>query len=217
MQRLLSALNQFPKANHQIEIIVVDGGSTDNTVKFVQNSSARLYETSHHSRAIQMNFGAAQANGDILYFLHADTMPPPSLYDDINKAINEGYDAGTYRVVFDLQHWFLTFNAWFSQFDVDAFRYGDQSLFVKKSAFINIDGFKKAFIIFEDNDIVCRLKRHGKFKLMQKSVTTSARKYVKYGVYRLQLGYYLLYFLYKFGASQKMLLRIYSKVIAVIT
>lgn len=183
--------------------------SADKTVELIKLTNAVLLQSHIRSRAVQMNLGAAMASGDVLYFLHADTTPPETLFSDIQLAINEGYSAGCFQLIFDYAHWFLRLNAWFSQFNNNAFRYGDQSLFVKTIVFKAITGFNGEFKIFEDNEIILRLKRHYNFKLINKAVMTSARKYNKHGIFRLQFSYYIMYCLYRIGGSQNFLLKTY--------
>lgn len=196
----------------QCEILVVDGGSTDGTVKEVEGLGIRVVH-SPKGRAVQMNNGAAQAKGAVYYFLHAESIPPAGFVVDISNAIAAGATAGCFRLAFDHDHWFLRSNCWFTRFDVNAFRYGDQSLFVTKKAFERISGFKEELIIFEDNDIVCRLKDEGRFTVLRGVLRTSARKYVVNGIYRMQLVFYYMFLLYKLGWSQDDLLRTYRRLI----
>jgi rSAM/selenodomain-associated transferase 2 len=195
------------------EIIVVDGGSSDNSVNEANMAGARVIGSPRKGRAAQMNEGARVAEGTILYFVHADSLPPPSFPDDIMEAVNKGFSMGCYRLRFDLNHWFLKANAWFTRFNVNAFRYGDQSLFVTKKLFQNVNGFCERHIVMEDHDIIKRLRRHGRFAILQKEITTSARKYITNGVYRTQGTFYLMYLLYNLGYSQERLLRVFRKLV----
>jgi len=88
-----------------------------------------------------------------------------------------------------------------------------QSLFVRKDVFDRAGGFDESLIVFEDNEIVRRLKRSGPFKILSASVRTSARKYIENGIFRMQAIFYLMYFLYRAGWSQERLLRMYRKLI----
>ena len=195
------------------EIIVVDGGSSDNSVNEAGKEGARVIESARKGRAAQMNEGARMAEGDILYFVHADSLPPATFPDDITEAVKKGFSMGCYRLRFDLDHWFLKANAWFTRFDVNAFRYGDQSLFVTRTLFQNVSGFCERHIVMEDHDIIKRLRRYGRFAILRKEITTSARKYTANGVYRTQGTFYLMYLLYKFGYSQERLLRLFRKLL----
>ncbi len=82
------------------EIIVADGRSSDQTLNKAEAADARIRKSPQKGRAAQMNFGVRNAKGDILYFLHADTLPPPGFDGAISQATDKGYDAGCYwRIV----------------------------------------------------------------------------------------------------------------------
>jgi rSAM/selenodomain-associated transferase 2 len=200
-------------ANLIKEIIVADGGSTDATVSIAQSEGVQAVISPRKGRAAQMNFGAALAKEQLLYFLHADTIPPPHFTIDIKKAIETGNHAGCFMLQFDLPHWFLKANCWFTRFDVDAFRYGDQSLFVQRTSFSGAGGFSEAHIVFEDYDIIKQLKKTGRFAIIKKPVVTSARKYLDNGIYKMQGIFFLMYFLYRFGCSQQQLVSTYKRLI----
>lgn len=209
VKKLLHYLNGLDTVGFSSEIIVVDGMSADQTVNLAKEAGAIVLQSRVRARSVQLNLGAEMATGEVYYFLHADTFPPPSLFADLQQAIREDFKAGCYQLSFDHSHWFLKFNAWFSRFNFNAFRYGDQSLFVTSTAFRKITGYNGTLKILEDNDIITRLKKQVKFKLINKVVLTSSRKYMEHGVFRLQFSYYLLYLLYKLGGSQNFLIRTY--------
>lgn len=191
------------------EVIVSDGSSNDNTLVEAKAAGAKVIAAKSKGRAAQMNEGAKEAKGPILYFLHADSLPPVGFANDIVDAVGRGNVAGCYRLAFDDDHWFLRTQAWFTRFDIDAFRYGDQSLFVQKDIFTRGKGFNSALVIFEDNEIIKRLKRLGPFKILNKDIVTSARKYRMNGVFKTQGVFYLLYFLYVANVSQERLVKIF--------
>jgi rSAM/selenodomain-associated transferase 2 len=195
------------------EIIVVDGRSTDNTVNESEQAGARVIKSLKKGRAAQMNEGARCAKGSILYFLHADSLPPSTFAVDIMEALKKDFAMGCYRLRFDVDHWFLKSNAWFTRFDVNAFRYGDQSLFVSRKYFERVGGFSEKHIVFEDYEIIKRLRRHGKFAILKKEVITSARKYVTNGVFKMQGIFYLMYIMYRLGYSQEKLLALFRKLV----
>ena len=209
IRKLIFYLNGLETGGVYKEIIVVDGISTDETVNLAKAAGAVVIPSKLRSRSKQLNLGAEVATGEVYYFLHADNLPPPSLFKDLQEAIHGDFQAGCYRLSFDHPHWFLKLNAWFSRFNLNAFRYGDQSLFVTKAAFKQITGYNHEMSIMEDNEIITRLKRQYRFKLFNKVVVTSSRKYLENGVFRLQFSYYLLYLLYKLGGSQHFLLKTY--------
>ena len=198
---------------HQIEIIVADGGSTDETVTIALSSNAITIVSDKKGRAAQMNKGASVAKGDVLYFLHADSIPPKNFTGSILNAVNKNFSSGCFRLSFDHSHWFLKANCWFTKFDVNAVRFGDQSLFVTKDVFQKIGGFNESLLMMEDQEIIHRIKKHGRFKVMNGIVTTSARKYLDNGIYRMQAIFYRIWLLYYLGNSQKHLLKLYRRLI----
>ncbi len=190
------------------EIIVVDGGSSDQTVDLVKQTSAEVLISPQKGRGAQMNAGAEQAEAEILYFLHADSRPPVNFDQSIIKAVSSGTPAGCFRLSFDDDHWLLRSYAWFTRFDCDAFRFGDQSLFITRTAFQKIDGFRKDHIVMEDNEIVRRIKSQYAFTILDDAVVTSARSYHKVGIVKLQLIFVLIYTLYFLGVEQETLVQI---------
>ncbi len=196
------------------EIIVVDGGSTDNTLKAARSEGVKVVESPEKGRAAQMNFGAAMAAGEVLYFLHADTLPPSSYANDIMGAKKKGINAGCFRIMFDHKHWFLQANCWFARFNVNAFRFGDQSLFVLKSLFDKVGGFCEKHVIMEDQDIIWRIQKISRFTIIKNPVYTSARKYLDNGVYKTQFIFYLIFFMYQLGYSQSALVSTYKRLIS---
>jgi rSAM/selenodomain-associated transferase 2 len=200
---------------HQIEVIISDGGSTDMTLREAGKAGAdTVVSSGKKGRSAQMNYGASLAKGDILYFLHADTIPPPAFTSQIKDAVRNNYLAGCFRLSFDHQHWFLRANCWFTRFDVNAFRFGDQSLFIRNKTFQNIKGFCEKHIVLEDQEIIRRIKKEARFTVIQKPVITSARKYLLNGIYKTQGSFFLIYVMYRFGVPQSQLIRTYKRIIS---
>jgi rSAM/selenodomain-associated transferase 2 len=200
-------------ADAAVEIIVADGQSTDATAALARQAGARVVACLRKGRAHQLNCGASQAAGDILYFLHADTLPPVGFLEDIRRAVAAGYGCGCYRLAFDEPHWFLRANAWLTRFDVNLVRFGDQSLFVLKTVFGRAGGFREDLLIMEDQEIIGRLKQHTRLRILPGPIVTSARKYRANGVFRLQAVFVLLATLYYLRVPQPALLRIYRQLI----
>lgn len=209
----IQRLWQGDKAALIKEIIVADGGSADDTVAIATSEGVKAVVCPKKGRAAQMNYGASLAKEEVLYFLHADSLPPDSFTSDIRRSIEDGKTAGCFMLAFDHPHWFLKANCWFTRFDVDAFHYGDQSLFVKKERFWNAGGFSENHIVFEDYVIIKQLKKAAPFTIIKKPVVTSARKYVENGIFKMQGIFYLMYFLYRIGCSQQQLVTVYKRLI----
>jgi len=209
----IERLQYYNKGQAIQEIIVADGGSTDNTIERATAAGAVAVCSPQKGRAAQMNYGASLATAPILYFLHADTLPPASVVDDILLAKKQCYASGCFMLSFDYDHWFLKANCWFTRFDVNHFRFGDQSLFVQRAVFLKAGGFDEGHVVLEDQEIIRRLKRYGRFTVIKKPVITSARKYLENGIYKTQGIFFLIYLMYKAGYSQEQLVRTYRKLI----
>jgi len=186
------------------EVIVSDGGSTDETLLLAEKNGAKTYLSPEKGRAAQMNYGAAHATGDIFYFIHADTLPPVSFAKDILEAIEAGYHFGRYRTKFDADKKILLFNAWFTRFDLFICYGGDQTLFIQKNLFEKLKGFNSHMRIMEDYDIVVRAKKlHAKYRIFKKTALVSARKYETNSWLRVQTANYTIIKMYKNGAGQQ--------------
>lgn len=192
------------------EVVVADGGSTDGTAAAAAAAGA-VVVAAPKGRARQMNAGAATAGRLVLYFVHADTLPPPTFRADIHAAIHTGRPAGCYRLAFDDPHPLLRFSAWLTRFDIDAFRFGDQSLFVTRDAFDAVGGFRTDRTVMEDQDIVIRLKQRFPFAILSGEAVTSARRYRANGVVRLQLLFTAIWLRYQWGADDATLTAFYRR------
>lgn len=210
LSRLLEYLNVHCEKS-ETEILVVDGGSEDETRAVASKLGATVCKGAEKGRSKQMNWGARHAKGDILYFLHADTFPPASFVDDIKDAVKKGFAAGCFRLSFDVRHPLLAFYAWFTRFDVNFFRFGDQSLFVEKSTWEKVGGFDESLIVMEDQVIVPLLKKEASFKIMKKNVVTSARKYIHVGIIKLQLVFTVIVLLFYAGVDHKKIVNFYRR------
>ncbi len=193
----------FNPAN--LNIIVCDASSEDGTAKIATEAGAEVVLSTQRQRAYQLNKGAQAAKNKILFFIHADTYCPKHFDKMIFDCLQNENIAGCFTLQFDMQHWFLKINAWFAKFNINMFRFGDQGLFVSKKIFEEIGGYNESLLLLEDQDIVVRLKKSAKFDILTSVITTSARKYKKHGVFRLQFFYYYLYCCYRTGMIQKKL------------
>ncbi len=211
---LLDRLRELGSPKTLREIIVVDGKSSDATVQRARDAGARVIH-SPRGRAIQMNRGAAAASGTILYFLHADTLPPAGFDRSILAAVEKGYEAGCFRMQFDSDSGFLKFFSWFTRINHPFCRGGDQSLFVTAGRFKRSGGFDESYRIYEDNEYTARLYRNTRFAVLPEQVTTSARRYRKKNMVGLQFHYAIMHLLKGLGAGPQTLHRYYSRYIAI--
>lgn len=193
-----------------IEILVIDAGSNDNTVEAAQNAGARVFLSSKKGRAVQMNYGAFLAQGNVLYFVHADTTPPASFANDIMESIEKGSEMGRYLSTYKSKSWLLKLNAYFSRFDLFAGMGGDQTLFITKKLFISTGGFNKNMAIMEDFEFCTRARKAGRYKVIHKKVLISARKYQKNTWLTVQIANYTIVKMYKNGASQEAMVEKYN-------
>ena len=195
------------------EIIVCDGGSHDDTVGQAEAAGATVLLSPQKGRATQMNYAAEKALGSILYFVHADTLPPATYVSDICEQVGQGYAAGCYRSQFEDEHPFLMINGFFSRFDRFTCRGGDQTLFVTRSVFEQLKGYDAYYIVMEDFDFIRRARRIGKFIIMPKTALVSARKYRDNHYLKVNVANGLVFLMYRLGFSPRILLKTYKKMI----
>jgi rSAM/selenodomain-associated transferase 2 len=196
IEAALTALS--PYRARGAEVIVVDGGSRDATTSLARPLADRVLAASR-GRAAQMNAGAAVAHRDILLFLHADTRLP----DDADALVRDRLERsgrvwGRFDVRFDggVALGLIAFMMnWRSR--VTGIATGDQALFVTRTAFNAAHGFPE-IALMEDVALSARLKRVSRPLCLYARVTTSARRWHKYGflrtvflMWRLRLAYFL--------------------------
>ena len=211
LPKLLHHLKHYGEAN--VEIIVVDGGSLDNTQKVARAHNVTFLESPKKGRASQMNHGAANTIGEILYFVHADTLPPLSFVKDIYTAINNGFELGRYCSAYQSSRLLLKLNEVLSGIDSFAGMGGDQTLFVSKQLFNSCRGFNDEMKIMEEFDFCQRARKLGKYKIIRKPVFISARKYENNSWLTVQKANLKVFRMYSQGASQNELVATYRKML----
>lgn len=212
LQQLIPHLLQYG-SQHLVEIMVVDGGSSDDTLNIAKKLGTITLKSPSKGRAKQMNFGASQAIGDVLYFVHADTRPPASFATDILTAIEEDYSIGSFRFKFNSNKGLLKINAFFTRFDRLISRGGDQTLFVTKTAFEKLKGFDEQHRIMEDYEFIIRARKTLSFKIIPKDVIVSARKYKQNNYFRVNIANGIVYSMFLIGASQDSMINMYNRLL----
>jgi len=209
---IAETLRSIEAPSGQLEVIVADGGSTDETQSEVQTAlpSATIVEAPR-GRARQMNAGAELATGSVLLFLHADTRLPNGALESIREGLSDAMVVGgCFRTTFDDTQsvWMRLWQArmWMRW---HRFAFGDRGLFVRRSVFDAIGGFPDQ-PLFEDLDIVRVIRRHGRFQFLDVAVVTSARRYQRNGAFRQQLRNVSLWLGWTLGVSPARLKRFYS-------
>ena len=195
------------------EIIVVDGGSADDTVAIGERFGARVL-TAPPGRGGQLKAGADAARGDWLLFLHADTVLSPGWAGEVRAFIdNNVYDVGVFTLAFDAQGfapWLVAAGAMVrTRFTKSP--YGDQGLLISRKIYDEIGGFRD-LPLFEDVDIIDRVLRqgpHAMFHIFRSKAVTSAERYEREGYGKRVVKNFVLLTRYRFGASPEALARDY--------
>ena len=197
---------------YKCELLIVDGGSQDRTVTIAEKYSRVIHAT--RGRAVQMNAGAAVADGDVLLFLHADTQLPPDAFHAIEQALQApGIVGGAFQICFNCDQWLYRLVAFVSNLRSRLRKSftGDQAYFIRASSFHTIGGYPDQPLM-EDLEIITRLKTIGRFILLQQYVITSARRHSRLGLLPSVLFMWYLRVLYTFGTSPTRLQRMYADV-----
>ena len=200
------------RSGSNIELIVVDGGSDDDTAAVARTHGA-IVISAPPGRAGQMNAGAAYATGDLLLFLHADTLLP----DGFDKLVRDAFEqtdiaAGAFEFRMDATSPSLNVIQWFTnrRSRHRQMPYGDQGLFVKKELFDELGGFPD-MPIMEDLEFVRQLRRRGRVTTVPTPAVTSARRWLNRGIWRTTLLNNLIVLAYYLGVPPSRLAKWYKR------
>lgn len=183
------------------EILVVDGGSNDATVE--QASKHTRVITAKRGRGIQLNAGVATSSGDILLFLHADTLPEAAGIAELLSVMQDSSIlGGAFRMRFDVQTpLYQRIGQNVSKRSLRTKSYtGDQAIFTSRHAFTKLAGYRD-WPFMEDVDYSERMGKAGKVVLLTHEVETSARRHERWGLLRTQLTVILIRILYLLKVS----------------
>jgi len=204
---IIQCLEQFRGAT-SADLVVVDGGSEDGTRDQVSGTGlATLIQTDTRGRARQMNRGARASEGEILLFLHADTLLPEQGLELIAASLEDpAVVGGRFELELAAAGWRFRViskaSTWRSRFL--GITYGDQGIFCRRSVFDSVGGFPD-LEIFEDSEFCRLMKKEGRFILIDSPVRCSARRWRRSGVWRTVLWMWILRILFEFSVSDKRL------------
>jgi rSAM/selenodomain-associated transferase 2 len=172
-----SILDALARMSGNFEVIVVDGGSRDRTVGIARSRGIDVI-TADRGRGSQMHAGAGVARGEVLWFLHADTIPPADAPRRIVEALGDpAVVGGNFDLILSGTGRAARFLTWlYPRLRWLGLAYGDSAFFVRLSAYERVGGFRP-YPIFEDLDLLRRLKRHGRFAHVPIPVITSSRNF----------------------------------------
>ncbi|MGK7880878.1 MAG: TIGR04283 family arsenosugar biosynthesis glycosyltransferase [Crocosphaera sp.] len=225
--RTLSSLNLLKPS--PMEIIVVDGGSQDETLNIAKNYDITLITSATKGRAIQMNDGSKLAKGDYLCFVHADTLVPSDLVTIIQTTLyNQDIAGGGFislmkgskntRWGTSLHNYLKTYYAPLlfrpRLFFFKGLRllFGDQVMFCRRSDFWKCNGFDANLPIMEDADLCLRLVAYGRICLLNRVVESSDRRVAKLGSFKANIIYLWIGILWGLGVSADYLKQFYAEI-----
>jgi rSAM/selenodomain-associated transferase 2 len=182
------------------EIIVVDHFSTDDSAEIASNYEVKVLQSPKGGRGAQLHFGAQNSTGNVLYFVHADTLPPKDFIKCIHHKLSRGWKMGAFSYQFRSKKYLLKINSFFTQFKWFFTMGGDRSFYIDRNTYFKIGGYNPECKIMEDYDFLKRAKKMGfKYTISKNNCSVSSRKYDKNSWLKVQLSNLLIYNLWSWG------------------
>lgn len=202
------------KLSESEELIIVDGGSSDETMSIAREFTDKVYRTKT-GRASVMNYGAVRAKGDIFLFLHADCVLPDNAFTLIRRALSSNeISAGAFylRINCPGPRFRIIESAANIRSRTASLLYGDQGIFMKRSTFSAIGGYSD-IPLMEDLEISKKLREKGRLALISPPIKASPRRWLKEGILHTTLRDWTIAFSYTFlKISPVKLIRYYGEV-----
>lgn len=205
LKRLMTLKGDF-------EVLVVDGGSSDDTQAIASEFAQVIH--SEKGRAKQMNAGAAQASGEILWFLHSDSLVSENSIMAIEEACSKGYKGGCFSLYFhDVRSFNLTWLALTSNLRAKYLKlmFGDQGIFITREAFEALGAFPE-IAIMEDWAFSKAMNKRYSCKLLKTKIGTSGRRFKKGGFFKTLMKMHWIKWQYLKGTSPERLGKLYKEI-----
>lgn len=205
-------LDALARLQGRKEVIVADGGSLDATIEIARRRGVRVI-TAERGRGSQMHAGASIARGQVLWFLHADTIPPADAPQQIIEALKSPEVVlGNFTITFDGQSRAARFLTWlYPHLRKIGLCYGDSAIFLRRETYERVGGFRP-FPIFEDLELVKRLRRSGRMVHLASAVVCSSRRFERRSFVLQFTRWSMMHVLYWLGVNPHLLGRHYAPI-----
>jgi len=209
-ENIAALLRHLAGLDEQMDIIVADGDSTDGTGETAASLAAVVQAP--RGRGAQMNAGAREARGDVLWFLHADCRPHPDSVKAMRQSLVDGrIVGGAFEYNLDDPTWIFRITEVTSNAKNHLLNliYGDMGIFVRREVFEKMGGYRE-IPLMEDMDFCKRLKKQGKIIILPQQIDTSARRWRREGIMKNLIRNTLLQIAWAMGVSPETLARWYA-------